>query len=108
MGGCAALAVGVIFTESQRVDYMDKIGRTHDADFILDYLHKADNFETARNICIGTAAALYLYNLIDAIAAPGARRVVVKRRDSRSRMYSVVPEIMRGGTVGLAASVTFK
>lgn len=45
LGGCAALAVGVIFTESQRVDYMDKIGRTHDADFILDYPPCADNPE---------------------------------------------------------------
>lgn len=108
LGGCAALAVGIIFTESQRSDYMDKIGRTHDADFIRDYLHKADNFETVRNICIGTAAALYLYNLIDAIAAPGARRVIVKNRNTRNYAYSIAPGIMRGGTVGVVAAVTFK
>lgn len=47
--------------------------------FLKEYNTKADNCENARNICIGAAAALYVYNLIDAIVAPGARRVIVKR-----------------------------
>ena len=43
------------------------------------YNSKADNWESGRNICIGAAAALYVYNLIDAVAAKGARRVTVRK-----------------------------
>ena len=86
LGGCAALAAGIVFTESQRSD---------------------DHFATARNICIGAAAALYVYNLIDAIAAPGARRIVVHRRNGNGQTYSFVPAVMPDGSAGMIAAVTF-
>ena len=42
------------------------------------YKTLADNFALARNCCIGVATAIYVFNLIDALVAPGARRLVVK------------------------------
>ena len=66
-----------------------------------------DHFATARNICIGAAAALYVYNLIDAIAAPGARRIVVHRRNGNGQTYSFVPAVMPDGSAGMIAAVTF-
>ena len=78
LGGCAALAAGIV-----------------------------DHFATARNICIGAAAALYVYNLIDAIAAPGARRIAVRRRNSNGQTYSFVPAVMPDGSAGMVAAVTF-
>lgn len=107
LGGCAVLAAGIVFTENQRSDYIRKIAQTHDVNQIKDYSTKADHFATARNICIGAAAALYLYNLIDAVAAPGARRIVVHRRSAAGKTYSFAPTVMLDGTTCMVASITF-
>lgn len=106
LGGTAALAAGVIFTEGQRSDYNKRMFQTHDANHIRSYQTKRDNFATARNICIGAAAALYLYNLIDAIAAPGAERIV-KRKDSRGNSYVVAPSVSTTGAPVMTAAITF-
>lgn len=70
---------GIIFTENERATYESKMHSQ--PNFARQYKAKMDNYETARNCCIGVAAAIYVYNLIDAIVAPGARRVVVKPRN---------------------------
>ncbi len=105
LGGCALLAGGIVFTENQRSDYVNKIARTHNQSLINSYATKRDHFATARNICIGATAALYLYNLIDAIAAPGARRIVVKRRHNFN--YSIAPDITTDGTFCMTTSFKF-
>ena len=46
--------------------------------FAKHYEDKKSNWETGRNICIGAAAAIWIYNMIDAAVAKGARRVEVK------------------------------
>lgn len=107
LGGCALLAGGIVFTENQRADYAHKIKGTHDIGLIRSYSTKRDHFATARNICIGAAAALYLYNLIDAVATPGARRIVVKRDSRQERSYAVAPALLPDGTAGLTAAITF-
>lgn len=107
LGGCAMLAGGIVFTENQRSDYARKIARTHDKGLIDSYATKRDHFSTARNIAIGAAAALYLYNLIDAVAAPGARRTVVRPRRNNPVTYSFAPSLSADGSAGLMASVTF-
>lgn len=104
LGGCAVLAGGIVFTESQRSDYARKIMRTHNQQLINSYSTQRDHFAAARNICIGAAAALYVYNLIDAIAAPGARRVKVSKRRVD---YSFSPIINADGTAGITTSVSF-
>ena len=67
---------GIIYTENARATYISKM--YSQPKFAKEYKSRADNFEIARNCCIGAAAAIYVYNLIDAIVAPGARRVIVK------------------------------
>ena len=74
----AAAIGGIIYTENARATYISKM--YSQPKFAKEYKSRADNFEIARNCCIGAAAAIYVYNLIDAIVAPGARRVVVKPR----------------------------
>ena len=69
---------GIIYTENERASYESKM--RSQPKFAKKYKTNVDNFETARNCCIGAAAAIYIYNLIDALVAPGARRVVVKQR----------------------------
>ena len=75
--GEAACAVGVVVCENQRASYHKKM--KEQPRHAQTYNSKADNWESGRNICIGAAAALYVYNLIDAVAAKGARRVTVRR-----------------------------
>lgn len=106
LGGTAACGVGIVFAESQRSDYARRIKQTHDIHLVRSYQTKRDHFATARNICIGTAAALYVYNLIDAIVTPGARRVIVKNSAS-GRSYSILPSASDDGTPVMAAVLSF-
>ncbi len=106
LGGTVVLVSGIIFTENQRADYVSKIAKTHDADIKRTYATKRDHFATGRNICIGAVAALYVYNLIDAIVAPGARRVVVKKR-LNGNTYAFVPTVLEGNAPGMAVAMTF-
>lgn len=107
LGGTVGLVVGTIYTESQRSDYVNKIGKTHDVNIKKAYATKRDHFATGRNVCIGALAALYVYNLVDAVVAPGARRVVVSKRDNTSFSYMIAPTLMDDGSPAIAAAITF-
>lgn len=73
----AVLGAGIVLSENQRADYKKKM--KEQPKFAKDYNTKANNWQTARNVCIGAAAAVWVYNLVDAAVARGARRVKVKR-----------------------------
>lgn len=73
----AALGAGIVLCENQRADYKNKM--KEQPRFAKDYNTKANNWETARNVCIGAAAAVWVYNIVDAAVARGSRRVKVKR-----------------------------
>lgn len=75
----AAAVTGIIVCDNQRASYVKKM--KEQPKFAQSYNNKADNWETSRNVCIGVAAGVWIYNLIDAAVAKGARRVVVKRAD---------------------------
>ena len=97
LGGEVVLAGAVIATESLRASYRKKI--REQPRFFQKYNTKADNWANARNVCIGAMAAVYAYNLIDAIVAPGARRTVVRR----APLPVVAPVAYEGGGgIGLA------
>ena len=106
LGGTVALAGGIVYTETVRQDYMNKIKKTHNSDNIRGYKTRADNFAMGRNICIGCVAGLYIYNIIDAIVSPGARRIVVKKNANGSG-YAFMPSITSDGSAALSAQVTF-
>lgn len=72
----AAAIGGIIFCENGRASYESKM--LSQPQFIKTNKTKVDNFETARNCCIGAAAAIYVYNLIDAVVAPGAKRLSIE------------------------------
>lgn len=95
MGGTVAIVGGLIACESLRKSYMAKISQTHSAEVKKAYNTMAGNCATARNICIGGLAALYIYNIIDAYIAPGARRVIV------------TPSATADGQYGMSLSYTF-
>ena len=95
MGGTVAFAGGIIVSETLRSAYSVKASTTHFTTAAKQYQAYISNATTARNICIGGVAALYIYNLIDAVAAPGARRIVV------------TPAVYGNGAYGIGSRIDF-
>lgn len=107
MGGTAAVIGATIYMDCMRSDYARKILKTHIAENKRTYATRRDNFTTGRNICLGVLGALYVYNIIDAIVAPGARRIVTDSRSKASYSYSIVPALLEDCSPGLAMQVSF-
>jgi hypothetical protein len=97
IGGEAALIGGLVATENLRASYANKINGTHNAEHIQTYARKADTMENMRNLCITGAAVLYLYNLIDAAAAPGNWHLII-----RNKNFSFYPVAGEATGIGLA------
>lgn len=99
-----ALCVGgIIVCENQRSTYMKKaVEHPREA---LEYGNRADNWAIGRNICIGVAAGVWVYNLIDAAVSKGARRVVLKNHpDVRMTMH---PFVIPDGGAGVSLAFRF-
>ena len=90
---------GVVAFESMRSSYVTK-AKTQ-PQFAQKYYARATNCKNIRNGFIAGAAAVYVYNLIDAIAAPGSRWV--KTQSSGFAFYPTVTN----ESVGLAFSYSF-
>ena len=94
-GGAVVLAGGALVSENLRNVNNGKIDQTHSAEVKKHYNNLANNFSTIRNVCLGGLAALYIYNIVDALVAPGARRVIV------------APSATPDGQYGIAVSYRF-
>lgn len=102
LAGVAACGIGVLVCENQRSDYKNKM--KEQPQFAKDYNTKANNWETARNVCIGAAAAVWLYNIIDAAVAKGSRRIVVK---PASGNYLSIHPVATPDAVGVSLAYNF-
>lgn len=80
LAGVVGCGIGALVFENTRADYKNKM--KEQPEFAQTYNTKANNNETARNICIGAAGAFYLWSLIDGIASKGKRRVFVGKNSS--------------------------
>ena len=105
LGVTVLLAGGITFCECMRQDRIIKTQQTHDLNQLRQFSADISNYALGRNICIGAAAALYVYNLIDAVVAPGARRIVINGRE-RAR-YAFAPVASPDGSVLFAVNLTF-
>lgn len=94
LGGVVGCGIGALVCENTRSDYKNKM--KEQPEFAQTYNSKANNYETARNVCIGGAAAFYVWNIIDGIASKGKRRVVVKN-GFRNLAISPVAGLDRAG-----------
>lgn len=77
MGGAVALAGGGFLCRLTKEDYKYKMSNTHNANVKQQYATKINNLNTGMYICVGGLAALYIYGIIDAFIAPGAKRIEV-------------------------------
>ena len=73
----------IILCENQRSSYQKKA--IEQPKFAREYGDKASNWETGRNISIGIAAGIYVYNIIDAFVAKGKKRIIVNSKDTSFR-----------------------
>lgn len=111
-GGCILgseilCAASVILCESQRADYKNKM--KEQPRFAKEYNTKANNWATGRNLCIGIAGAIYIYNLIDAAISSGARRVKIKQSGKSDFTYKpcILLDESNQINLGLAFSYNF-
>ena len=87
LGGEAVLVGGILVAENLRSSYVKKMHEQ--PDHLQTYNTKADNWENVRNGFIGAAAALYVYNIVDALVANGRKRAVVEK----SVRFSMAPAL---------------
>lgn len=99
LGGEVALITGILVAENLRSSYVKKM---HEQPKHLEtYNTKADNWENVRNVCIGGAAALYVYNLVDALVANGRKRNIRHKPVN----FALYPSV--GDCNGVALSFNF-
>lgn len=77
MGCTVGLTAGIIVSNSIMTDNLSKAAHASSGMAVKQYQANINNASLSRNLCIGGLAALYIYNLIDAVVSPGARRVIV-------------------------------
>ena len=78
VGGATLFAGGIALTECTRQVYLGKISQqSRNEEAVKIYANSASNLAIGRTICIGGLCAVYIYSIIDAFVAPGARRVEV-------------------------------
>ena len=66
-----AAVTGIFFCETKRSDNMRMSQETTNMTLIKEYRKRADTREMQRNVLIGAAAGIYLYNVLDAALAKG-------------------------------------
>lgn len=102
LAGAVASVAGIIVCEDQRATYIKKM--KEQPKFAKEYNNKASNFETGRNICIGAAAAVWVWSIVDAAVANGARKVVV---EGRKGSYITAVPMVTFDSAGIALAMTF-
>ncbi len=96
LGGSVALAGGALTCELMRgYNFAEKSSNHSSTSVKQQYYARVNMLKTGMYCCLGGLAALYVYNLIDAIVAPGARRIIV------------YPAVTDNGSIGLGGSITF-
>lgn len=93
---------GIILCENQRASYNKKA--MEQPKYAKEYSGKASNWETGRNISIGVAAGVWIYNIVDGIVAKGKKRIVVSPADKEG--LSMTP-FATPNTVGLSFAYSF-
>lgn len=99
----AVAVAGIIVCDNQKASYIKKAKEHYK--FAKQYSSKADQWDTGRNVCIGVAAGVWIYNMVDAIVAKGARRVIVKRIDEEG--FTMAPFAAPNGGAGVSFAYRF-
>ena len=107
MGGSVLCAGGIVLCEANKASYQALANKEHNAAKRTTYQNNANNWGTGSYVCIGALAALWIYNIIDAGVAPGARHTVVDKDQRRDVSFRLEPTMMDPYTPSLTARITF-
>ena len=77
IAGEVACVGGIVIAENMRLSNENLIKSTHNAKHRADYTDDANNWGNIRNGFIAAAAAVYVWNVIDAATSKGARHVTL-------------------------------
>lgn len=91
LGVETAMVASIIFATTQ-ANKWNKLAHEH-PEFFDNYQSKADSFRQWRTFCYVAGGTLYLYNLLDAAIAKGARYVEVKRPDAPDMQFTFSPVV---------------
>lgn len=67
---------GIVAGQSMRHTYINKMNSTNNASLKKQYADRANMFTTVRNISVGATAAVYVWNVLDAIISRGSNHSV--------------------------------
>lgn len=97
---------GIVYSQSRINNCRSLMKRTYNTEHLNIYSRRISNFSTVRNVCIGAAVAVYVWNFIDAAVAPGRKRVVVAPTTDIGG-YSLFNMNGSADAIGLSAVLTF-
>lgn len=100
-----AALLGVSIGTAVEVNHYKKLKKDNPG-FNNSWDSKISFFRNLRNTSLIMAGGLYIYNLIDAAVAKGARRVIIKKPDQTAAEISFVPAVSPFGA-GMGAVVRF-
>lgn len=92
---------GIIASESMRASNVNLINSTHNAQQRATYTDNANMWQNVRNGFIGAAAAVYVWNVVDALVSKGTRYVKTGDAALTLAPYATME------TVGLALNINF-
>ena len=73
LAGEVVSVTGIVVAQSMRHTYINKMNSTNNANLKKAYADRANVCTTVRNISIGAAAAVYVWNVLDAIISKNNR-----------------------------------
>lgn len=83
---------GIVAGQSMRHTYLNKMNSTNNASLKKSYADKANMFTVVRNVSIGAAAAIYVWNVLDAVISRGSDHSVHSNSTSLNIMPVVTDE----------------
>lgn len=100
LGEVASLG-GIVACEGMRSYNVNKATSTHNIQQRMAYTDRANYLMISRNVFIASAAAVYVWNVVDAIVAKGPRRVLLSESAIRCTPYA------SSDGVGFAMNISF-
>lgn len=108
-GGEAAFIAAALWCEKRRANYADD--RNHamaEGDMISwdSYRSKSQSWRIFRNIAIGGAIGIYVYNLLDAALSKGPRQVVVRKSSSSDLSLAITPTLVADPSTNISPALS--
>lgn len=102
LAGEAVSVAGIVVGQSMRHTYINKMNSTNNASQKKLYADRANIFTTVRNISIGAAAAVYVWNVLDAMISKSNHNNSL----SYGNPFHLTP-VMTDESVALSLSINF-